>query len=320
MKISLPIQANPITRCSFWIAVLIFSLQILTACQQVPQKFALSTNPTASVNPPAAVLPAPSETAAQEDQLLTPYPQQTPSSEYYTVVGIEAEDVLNIYQNPWMDSSIIYQISPTGIFIKPESDILLMDKANWIKVAYRGQQGWVDYSHLAEQKGVVPEELIKLGQFVVHTLKSRHYELLADVIHPDYCVRFSPYANLNETNQTLCAEDFPRLASSDQKLNWGSFDGTGSPILMTLSEYQQRFVYDSDYFQPQTIGFDQEVSYGNLINNIRDIYPDGKIIEYYFPGFDPQYGGMDWRSLTLVFIQEEQAWYLTAIVHGEWTI
>jgi hypothetical protein len=43
-------------------------------------------------------------------------------------------------------------------------------------------------------------------------------------------------------------------------------------------------------------------------------------IEYYFSGFDPQYGGMDWRSLRLVFIKDSNNWYLAAIVHGEWTI
>jgi hypothetical protein len=44
------------------------------------------------------------------------------------------------------------------------------------------------------------------------------------------------------------------------------------------------------------------------------------MIEYYFPGFDPQYGGLDWRSIRLVFVQHGMDWYLTAIIHGEWTI
>jgi len=27
------------------------------------------------------------------------------------------------------------------------------------------------------------------------------------------------------------------------------------------------------------------------------------VVEYHFPGIDPQYGGLDWRSLRLVFQQ-----------------
>jgi hypothetical protein len=43
------------------------------------------------------------------------------------------------------------------------------------------------------------------------------------------------------------------------------------------------------------------------------------IVEYYFPGFDPQYGGMDWRSLKLVFSQADGSWNLAGIIHDEWT-
>jgi hypothetical protein len=29
---------------------------------------------------------------------------------------------------------------------------------------------------------------------------------------------------------------------------------------------------------------------------------------------------MDWRSLRMVFMQQDGIWYLVALVHGEWTI
>ena len=41
-------------------------------------------------------------------------------------------------------------------------------------------------------------------------------------------------------------------------------------------------------------------------------------MEYYFSGFDPQYGGMDWRSLRLVFAPHGEGWALVGIVHDEW--
>ncbi len=110
------------------------------------------------------------------------------------------------------------------------------------------------------------------------------------------------------------------LINSEDPSSWGHFDGTGNPINLTFSDYHQQFVYDQDYFKPAVIGFNIEVSTGNAINNIREIFPDGVMIEYHFPGIDPQYGGLDWRSLRLVFIPENGHWYLAAIIHGEWTI
>jgi hypothetical protein len=43
-------------------------------------------------------------------------------------------------------------------------------------------------------------------------------------------------------------------------------------------------------------------------------------VEYHFSGFVEDYGGMDWVSLRLVFIEEEGSWFLVGIVHDQWTI
>jgi hypothetical protein len=59
---------------------------------------------------------------------------------------------------------------------------------------------------------------------------------------------------------------------------------------------------------------------GNSIDNSQEYYPGARIVEYYFPGFDPQYAGMDWRSIRLVFMEENNIWYLVGIIHDQWTI
>ena len=56
-----------------------------------------------------------------------------------------------------------------------------------------------------------------------------------------------------------------------------------------------------------------------MINNIPDFYPGGMMVEYHFPGIDPEYGGLDWRSLRLVFIPYGEDWFLVGVVHDEWT-
>lgn len=44
------------------------------------------------------------------------------------------------------------------------------------------------------------------------------------------------------------------------------------------------------------------------------------VVEYYLPGENPDYGGLDWQSLRLVFQHKEGAWYLVGVIHDEWTV
>ena len=62
------------------------------------------------------------------------------------------------------------------------------------------------------------------------------------------------------------------------------------------------------------------IGQGNSLNNIREFYPGSYFVEYHFSGFDPQYAGMDWQSLRLVFLEEDGVWLLVGIVHDQWTI
>jgi hypothetical protein len=142
---------------------------------------------------------------------------------------------------------------------------------------------------------------------------------LIPFIHPEICLRFSPYYYLNPDNRIVCSDDLAGVGSNEIFL-WGHYDGTGLPINLSFWEYHEMFVYDEDYLQAPFVGLNSEVGTGNSINNISEIYPDGMMVEYHFPGIDPKYGGLDWRSLRLVFINQDGIWYLTAIVHGEWTI
>ncbi|MDD5470267.1 MAG: hypothetical protein PHO92_05750, partial [Candidatus Peribacteraceae bacterium] len=58
---------------------------------------------------------------------------------------------------------------------------------------------------------------------------------------------------------------------------------------------------------------------GNVLDNARDVYPGAQIVEYHFPGFDPQYEGMDWSSLRLVLEKFNSEWRLVGLIHDEWT-
>ena len=240
--------------------------------------------------------------------------------ERYSVVGIARGSFLSVYKDPSADSPIVEQIPSFGTDIKPTGEVHLEGNSSWLLIDHKQTAGWVDLEFLAEQHGALPIDLIILGQQVLESLKTAQYSQLIPLIHPESCLRFSPYQYLNTDNRIICPSDLDIYTSSSEPFAWGQYDGTGKPIDLTFSEYHQEFVYDQDYQKPSVVGFNVEVSPGNSINNIQEIYPDGIMIEYHFPGIDPQYGGMDWRSLRLVFIPDNDQWYLVAIIHGEWTI
>jgi hypothetical protein len=242
-----------------------------------------------------------------------------PPGEYYTPRGIFPDNPLSVHKDPSINSPIVGVI-PIGVTQISISDSLVQDEITWVQINYGEYYGWVDLNHLAVYQGELPQELIILGYLSLIALKDNDFQTIDELIHPNLCLRLSPYPYLVDSNQVICPGEFKDLKESDELLTWGNYDGTGDPIKITFSEYYGQFVYDSEYIQAPMIGFNIEISSGNAINNIPEIYPDGKMIEYHFPGFDPKYGGMDWRSLRLVFLKDMDTWYLAAIIHGEWTI
>jgi hypothetical protein len=123
-----------------------------------------------------------------------------------------------------------------------------------------------------------------------------------------------------EKDLVFSSEEIKHINDSDKVYTWGAYDGSGEPIKLTFEEYLSAFVYDKDFLNAEYVGYDEYIGQGNTINNIFDVYPDGKLLEYYFSGFEPEYEGIDWESLKLIFEEKDGSWYLVGIVHDQWTI
>lgn len=169
---------------------------------------------------------------------------------------------------------------------------------------------------------VSTEEMIRhKADRVIKALHDRDLDRLASLVHPTQGIRFSPYAFVRDADITVPAEDVPNLFSEDVVLLWGVYDGSGAPIELTFEQYYDQFIYDQDFDSAEEIGYNRRIGgEGGTINNISDFYPGGEMVEFHFTGFNPDYDGLDWRSLRLVFIQEGDEWFLVGIVHDEWTI
>lgn len=158
---------------------------------------------------------------------------------------------------------------------------------------------------------------------VLKAIKDNDGEKIAGYIHPQLGVRFSPYTYVDTTNDIKMSVDQFKdqwNKNAKKKMVWGLFDGSGEKINMTIADYFKRFVYDLDFLELGEASYNQSKGSGNVINNIKEIYPKNNYVEYYVAGVDKKFEGMDWRSLTLVFQEYQENFYLIGIVHNEWTI
>lgn len=156
---------------------------------------------------------------------------------------------------------------------------------------------------------------------VLELLKTKDMDDLSDYIHPSKGVRFSPYGYIDTDNHLVfTAEEVDNLDKDAGIYTWGSYDGSGEPIELDFNDYYDRFIFDHDFSNPQIIGNNVRIGQGNTLNNIAEVYENGYFVELHFQGFDPQYEGIDWVSLRLVFEEVDGDWYLVGIVHDQWTI
>ncbi len=239
----------------------------------------------------------------------------------YVVVNVAFDDVLNVRAEAGVSNEVVGTLPYFAHDVKiADTDGVMVGESQWVQVQYADVMGWVNRQFLARQIGVVDDAVAARAAEIIFAIKSNNVTALATMVHPEKGVRFSPYAFVSDEDLNFSAVDLPFLFASKDTHLWGYFDGSGEAIELSGANYWARFIYDANFAQPEIIGFNQLVGKGNTINNLSEMYPDGVFVEYYFSGFDPKYGGMDWRSLRLVLEEYQGQWFLVGVVHDEWTI
>jgi hypothetical protein len=157
---------------------------------------------------------------------------------------------------------------------------------------------------------------------ILALMKSKDYRGLADHIHPDEGVLFSPYGFIDTaTCRRFSKASFLALVSDSSKtpLSWGRYDGSGLPMDLTWQDYASKFVYNADFLNAPEFSLNELKSRGNSLNNIDQVFSGHQYTESYFPGFEEKYAGLDWASLRLVFKEKDGRPYLVGIIHDQWT-
>jgi len=157
---------------------------------------------------------------------------------------------------------------------------------------------------------------------ILTLFKNKSYAKLDSFIHPQEGIRFSPYATIEPgSDKKFTREAFQELITTgrNKKINWGTYDGSGNPIVLSPAEYFGKFVYDGNFLNAKQAGVNTVYGKGNSVNNLKTAYPGASFTENYLEG-TKKYGGMDWKSVRLVYKLENGRYYLIAIVHDQWTI
>ncbi len=173
----------------------------------------------------------------------------------------------------------------------------------------------------SQEPSVADEKLRTVSAQSIVSLQNENFAYLSQLVHPEKGVRFSPYAFVDmENDVVLTAEELKFILADSRSFTWGEYDGIGGPIDLPFLDYYKKFIYDRDFFNAEEKVQNQSVGSGNSLNNLETVYKDAQYIEYHFPGFNPEYGGMDWASLRLVFEEYKGELFLVGIVHDQWTI
>ncbi len=155
----------------------------------------------------------------------------------------------------------------------------------------------------------------------VAAIRDRDFETLGRLADPTRGVTFTAYGYVRPGHDVKLTAQQLAVAASDRTVRrWGELDGTGNPIELTLEGYWERFVYDVDFAAAAESAWDRRLGQGNSLDNSSEVYPGARVVEYHFPGFDPDLQGLDWRSLRLVLAPAGDRWHLVGVIHDQWTI
>ncbi len=156
---------------------------------------------------------------------------------------------------------------------------------------------------------------------VINAIRDKDADTISKFVHPDKGVRFTPYTHVSvDGDIVFTKQEMKEFFENKGEYLWGYYDGSGFEIKLTPGEYYEKFIYPEDFAAAEEVGYNEVLSSGNMLENQFEVYENPIVVEYYFPGFDPQYAGMDWKSLRLVFEEHEGTWFLTGIISNQWTI
>ncbi|MDV2582797.1 hypothetical protein [Alkalibacillus haloalkaliphilus] len=159
--------------------------------------------------------------------------------------------------------------------------------------------------------------VIEQSKNIIEHLANEDYSAVADFVHEEQGLLFSPYINVSEDDLIFTAEEVANFETDETVYVWGTEDGSGYDIELTPMEYHEEYIYQHDYTNPDERLVDEFEDRSMMENNIQEYFPEAHVVEYYVEGSDD----MDYGSINLVYEENDAGeWKLVAIVNEEWVI
>lgn len=154
-------------------------------------------------------------------------------------------------------------------------------------------------------------------QFCIEKIQSKEIKDLNPYVENG--IVFSPNAHIIPSNtRTVGLEE---LSVPEKTIHyWGIYPGRGDSILLSTSDYLNRFVFNFDLNANhiEINSYDgNPKSRGSELHNIEEQFPEATTVAFYEP--PSKEGYMDWNALYFVVQKLEDRFVLKAIVHNQWT-
>ena len=155
---------------------------------------------------------------------------------------------------------------------------------------------------------------------ILPLIEAKEYTGLARFIGGEG-IFFSPYGSADTTkSKVLSRLQFLELLKNNKQVLWGHADGTGDAIRLTIPQYFKKYVYDVAFLKAEQTSVNKLIDPDSAISKVPSVYANHPFVQFYFPGFNKEYEGMDWKSLLLVFKQQQSKYFLVAVIYNKWKI
>ncbi len=161
--------------------------------------------------------------------------------------------------------------------------------------------------------------LFAASKKVLEALASSDFAKLETLVSPDgLSLRHVP--NLNLASSTLSKENVSEITTDKTLHFFGYTDGKGDEINMTVADYLKKYINTADYLAAPDTAVNKTLGSGNSQNSLLTDKGSRELVAFHYSGFNPQYEGMDWTTMYLVFDEVDGVFLLRAIAKDNWTI
>ncbi len=222
----------------------------------------------------------------------------------------------------WLDEEAdfeFHKVNKKIYTVIQEQENLLIGHVKMSYQLQRENEKWI--VDKVESKQLNPDNAVQsLAQDIIQALDQRDMISLADHVHEEKGLLFSPYVHIEENALIFEKEEVETLLDNVEIFRWGHYDGSGLPIELSSNDYVDQILLEKEFQLADQILIDDPIQRSTTINNIKETFPNSKVVEYYVAGSDEN-DQMDWGSLHLVFEENQNGdWKLVALVNDKWTM